>query len=144
MGTPVAARLIAAGFTHVYDLGGLQYITDMQTETGPWDGVLPTCAEDESDHTCLFWILLFIAFFVGCLCAILFVCKGFLWYRHYVQRPETLVVPAVAADKLSDPWQTPAAAPVQAVPLEALKEDSAAIVVVQDMQQPLPPAYPAE
>jgi len=56
--TPTAQRMAAAGFTNVYDLGGLQFMDGMTVETGMWDGELPTCAagpsaEEEASMLCL-------------------------------------------------------------------------------------------
>lgn len=46
--TPTAQRMAAAGFTNVYDLGGLQFMDGMTVESGAWDGELPTCANGPS------------------------------------------------------------------------------------------------
>merc|ERR1712146_99212 len=58
--TPTAKKMAAAGFTNVYDLGGLQFMDGMVVEKGAWNGVYPTCAVgdegDEKNSSAMCWL----------------------------------------------------------------------------------------
>jgi len=133
--TPTANALYRAGFKHVYDLGGLQLMKGMKTETGKWDSKLPKCSlykkgcGGRGNAKTLVIVLGVIIFLV-------IAFTGFMMWRRRKSREAVVADERVTDEKLANDKVVPTTAAF--VVTQPSGKAELALQVVQGVQSPLP------